>query len=117
MHARRQSVYLATRRGCCWPFLTPVVGACHAAITSGLMQRHPGLRIGFIEPSASWLPQLAVSPQHIPAMCYIVPVLLLIVAHLKRGEVIACTHKAIPFTTAPRAALSPPVSRGYQTPR
>ena len=39
-----------------WPFLTPVVGACHAAITSGLMQRHPGLRIGFIEASASWLP-------------------------------------------------------------
>jgi len=39
-----------------WPFLTPVVGACHAVITSGLMQRHPGLRIGFIEASASWLP-------------------------------------------------------------
>jgi predicted TIM-barrel fold metal-dependent hydrolase len=39
-----------------WPFLTPVVGACHAAISSGLMQRHPGLRLGFIEASASWLP-------------------------------------------------------------
>src|SRR5713101_1821126 len=38
-----------------WPFLTPVVGACHAAITSGLMQRHPGLRLGFIEASGSWL--------------------------------------------------------------
>ncbi len=57
MHARRQSVYLATRRGGRWPFLTPVVGACHAAITRGLMQRHSGLRIGFIEASASWLPQ------------------------------------------------------------
>jgi hypothetical protein len=33
-----------------------VVGACQAAITSGLMQRHPGLRIGFIEASGSWLP-------------------------------------------------------------
>ena len=52
MHARRQSVYLATRRGSSfWPFLTPVVGACHATVTSGLMQRHPGLRIGFIEAS------------------------------------------------------------------
>jgi predicted TIM-barrel fold metal-dependent hydrolase len=39
-----------------WPFLTPMVRACHAAISSGLMQRHPGLRIGFIEASASWLP-------------------------------------------------------------
>ena len=41
-----------------WPFLTPVVGACHAVITSGLMQRHPGLRIGFIEASGSWLPRV-----------------------------------------------------------
>ena len=39
-----------------WPFLTPAVGACHAVITSGLMQRHPSLRMGFIECSASWIP-------------------------------------------------------------
>ncbi len=39
-----------------WPFLTPVVGACHAAIGNGLPQRHPQLRIGFIESSASWVP-------------------------------------------------------------
>ncbi|MBM3945480.1 MAG: hypothetical protein FJ317_08360 [SAR202 cluster bacterium] len=39
-----------------WPFLTPVVGACHAAIGNGLLNRHPKLRIGFIESSASWVP-------------------------------------------------------------
>jgi len=39
-----------------WPFLLPVVGTCHAAITSGLMAQFPKLRMGFIESSASWVP-------------------------------------------------------------
>jgi predicted TIM-barrel fold metal-dependent hydrolase len=39
-----------------WPFITPMVGACHSAITSGLLTQFPALRMGFIESSASWIP-------------------------------------------------------------
>ena len=38
------------------PFVFPMAGAFHGVITSGLPLRHPKLRIGFLEASASWVP-------------------------------------------------------------
>ena len=38
------------------PFVFPTAGAFHGVISSGLPLRHPKLRIGFLEASASWLP-------------------------------------------------------------
>ncbi len=38
------------------PFVFPTAGAFHGTISSGLPLRHPKLRIGFLEASASWVP-------------------------------------------------------------
>ena len=38
------------------PFVFPTAGAFHGVISSGLPLRHPKLRIGFLEASASWVP-------------------------------------------------------------
>ena len=40
------------------PFVYPTTAAFHGTIASGLPLRHPKLRIGFLEASASWVPWL-----------------------------------------------------------
>ncbi len=39
-----------------WGAAVPGVGACHAVISTGLPERFPKLRIGFIEAAAQWVP-------------------------------------------------------------
>jgi predicted TIM-barrel fold metal-dependent hydrolase len=41
-----------------WVFRLSTIGAFHSAVMSGLPQRHPQLRVGFIEASAGWLPYI-----------------------------------------------------------
>ncbi|HEY7064205.1 MAG TPA: amidohydrolase family protein [Chloroflexota bacterium] len=42
--------------GAFWKFRLASVGAFHSVIMSGLMERFPRLRMGFLEASAQWLP-------------------------------------------------------------
>jgi uncharacterized protein len=39
-----------------WPFRLTVVGAFHAIVMSDIPERFPGLRFGFIEAAAQWVP-------------------------------------------------------------
>lgn len=41
-----------------WTIRLMTVGACHSIVISGLMDRFPGLRYGFVEASASWVPYM-----------------------------------------------------------
>ncbi len=41
-----------------WTIRLMTVGACHSIILSGLMDRFPGLRYGFVEASSQWVPYM-----------------------------------------------------------
>jgi len=46
-----------------WKFRLASVGACHAVIMSDVHQRFPGLRFGFLEASAYWVPGMLADAQ------------------------------------------------------